>query len=564
LALRKLRAASLLRVAPLAFAFAVAARESWLFIEASSFVIHRRRHFALFDDAMISMRYASNLVRGHGLVWNPGERVEGFTNPLWVLVMAGVILIFGRIKAILAMQILGALLHAAAALLFARMGSRVFRASPWPVVALLEAGLFWLVMSTYPLRFWSHMGMEVSALLLVGALAWTIALRGPRADEPSRSGGGVTMRLGLLAAVAFLLRPDGCLVVIPPLALACLRSRPLPKAIARAAAPLAIAVTASTALRFAYYGDWLPNTYRLKMGRFPLAFRIENGLGFLQPYLHQVAILAGLALVACLVTRSWRALALVASPALLFAYQVWVGGDPWPYWRQLSPGYPVLLLLVACGCAAASTLLRRRFRRARPLRWIAPIVAMMAMVGAMEPTRVAFADGTTLAYNAAWAKTNVERAQVFRKILRPDARIAVVWGGVTPYYDGHRHAIDILGKCDRVVADQPPDLSGELGGSGMRSVPGHNKTLLRHSVIERDADYTESMRWGNDELSAEDKRRFRWVQIDGVIYLLRRGSPRIDWDAVERERDRVDAPQPEETGGPKMMIRPRSMRRLQR
>ena len=41
------------------------------------------------DDAFISFRYAANLVQGHGLVWNPGELpVEGFTNLLWVLIMA--------------------------------------------------------------------------------------------------------------------------------------------------------------------------------------------------------------------------------------------------------------------------------------------------------------------------------------------------------------------------------------------------------------------------------------------------------------------------------------------
>ena len=40
------------------------------------------------DDAFISFRYARNLVEGHGLVWNPGEAVEGYTNFLWVLLMA--------------------------------------------------------------------------------------------------------------------------------------------------------------------------------------------------------------------------------------------------------------------------------------------------------------------------------------------------------------------------------------------------------------------------------------------------------------------------------------------
>jgi hypothetical protein len=37
------------------------------------------------DDAFITFRYADNLVRGHGLVFNAGERVEGYTNFSWTL-----------------------------------------------------------------------------------------------------------------------------------------------------------------------------------------------------------------------------------------------------------------------------------------------------------------------------------------------------------------------------------------------------------------------------------------------------------------------------------------------
>ncbi len=42
----------------------------------------------LTDDAFISFRYVRNLIEGHGLVFNPGERVEGYTNFLWVLELA--------------------------------------------------------------------------------------------------------------------------------------------------------------------------------------------------------------------------------------------------------------------------------------------------------------------------------------------------------------------------------------------------------------------------------------------------------------------------------------------
>ena len=42
----------------------------------------------LTDDAFISFRYVRNLLEGHGLVFNPGEYVEGYTNFLWILELA--------------------------------------------------------------------------------------------------------------------------------------------------------------------------------------------------------------------------------------------------------------------------------------------------------------------------------------------------------------------------------------------------------------------------------------------------------------------------------------------
>src|SRR5208283_5252873 len=56
------------------------------YIARTSFAIDGRRGFSLFDDAMISMRYARNLAQGAGLRWNPGlAPVEGYTNFLWTL-----------------------------------------------------------------------------------------------------------------------------------------------------------------------------------------------------------------------------------------------------------------------------------------------------------------------------------------------------------------------------------------------------------------------------------------------------------------------------------------------
>ena len=52
-------------------------------------VLHGGLYFGVTaDDAFISFRYAENLAVGHGPVWNTGERVEGYTNFLWVLLLS--------------------------------------------------------------------------------------------------------------------------------------------------------------------------------------------------------------------------------------------------------------------------------------------------------------------------------------------------------------------------------------------------------------------------------------------------------------------------------------------
>jgi arabinofuranosyltransferase len=51
----------------------------------------------LTEDAFISFRYAQNLAQDHGLVYNIGERVEGYTNFLWTLLAALVLWLGGDI-----------------------------------------------------------------------------------------------------------------------------------------------------------------------------------------------------------------------------------------------------------------------------------------------------------------------------------------------------------------------------------------------------------------------------------------------------------------------------------
>src|SRR5215467_1709407 len=72
----------------------------------------------LSDDAYISLRTVENWLAGRGLVWNPGERVQTYTHPLWLLLLAGARALTG--EGYFAAIGLGVLLTAAAALLLLR------------------------------------------------------------------------------------------------------------------------------------------------------------------------------------------------------------------------------------------------------------------------------------------------------------------------------------------------------------------------------------------------------------------------------------------------------------
>src|SRR5262245_63366246 len=72
------------------------------------------------DDAFISMRYARNLVDGHGLVYNlDGERVEGYTNLLWTLLLAAAMAC--RLDPVLVAKVLGLAAGAAVLVLTDRL-----------------------------------------------------------------------------------------------------------------------------------------------------------------------------------------------------------------------------------------------------------------------------------------------------------------------------------------------------------------------------------------------------------------------------------------------------------
>lgn len=298
---------------------------AYRYIQASSFFLEGKQYYVLFDDAMISMRYAWNLSHGNGLVWNPGERVEGFTNPLWVGFMALFHLFpIPSEKISLYIQVAGAL-FLAANLYFVKKIVEEFTNSLLVMLAAVALTAFY-----GPLNAWGLLGMEVSLLTLVTSAAVWMTLR----IDPARFN---PWTLSLLA-VSTLVRAD---MVIPYLVMLGMILIVNPKHrkphLLLGLALLVLFLGGQTLARYLYYGDILPNTYYLKLEGFPFTLRILRGLYALFNFIwYSNWVLVLLPLTIFLFRRDWKVALLWLVLLAQAAYSVYVGGDAWEHRRRKS------------------------------------------------------------------------------------------------------------------------------------------------------------------------------------------------------------------------------------
>ncbi|MBP6703575.1 MAG: hypothetical protein KA385_08705 [Vicinamibacteria bacterium] len=451
----------------------------------------------LFDDAMISMRYARNLAEGHGLVFNAGEYVQGFSNPLMTLLMAALIGALGPIASVTAVQWLAIPTILGCAFLAARIARHLY-----PDSEFASGFAFVATLAYYPLSYWALMGMETGllTLLLLGAIAaiqqerWSLS--------------------GLLLGAAYMTRPDALVPAALIFAGLWLMETPRKAVLQSGAIFAGILLTTQVSQRL-YYGSWLPNTYTLKLEGIPLATRLLDGLAFSTPLIIESLPLWILALTAF---RASPALGrgLLGLCGAATAYQIYVGGDSWPgHWRFTTPYWPLAAIVAAASPFLAGPL---------PRRWLLAAVVLIA-------GNARFADELLLVrepFGVEGNRDNVRVALALRRLTTEKASVGAAWAGALPYYS-ERRGIDFLGKSDRYVALRPPDLSGAIAWGGLHSVPGHNKYDLAHSVDQLKPDYVQMFRWGNQ---SADSSPYVTVWYGRFLLRLRRDSENVRWSQL--------------------------------
>ncbi len=514
-----------------------------LFIYRTSFVVDGERYFSLFDDAMVSMRYAKNFAEGHGLVWNPGaERVEGYTNPLWVLYMALVHLLpippskMSLVIQVTAAVLLGLNLYYVRRIALAISGRS--RTVAWGAVALTAVYL--------PINFWSLQGMEVSVLVPLITMCTSLAIDG-------LDSGRFPRLVYVLLGIGTLVRPD---MVVPFAAVVSfmLVADPAHRRshLAWGGGVLTIMIAAQTLLRLWSYGDVLPNTSYLKMTGVPLFVRLTRGLYVLLQFVWRANPLLFLITVILALRRDRRIWLLFWLLASQLAYSVYVGGDAWEYWggsnRYISivmSGFFVLLsfALYLVAAALAQIVVADRpagFVAARgvqklifALSVLYAIISLNSIHGPAALAEAALIRPPLHTGTGAGNDQDVQVALLLRDATTPDASVAVLRAGTVPYF-ADRYAIDLFGKTDPYIAHGPAkDLSGGL--IDFRNFrPGHMKFDFDHSIGRLRPDVILHLGSRRAAVAKPFLDAGDYIELIGRGRCLRAGrqSPRVLWDRL--------------------------------
>ncbi len=409
------------------------------------------------DDAYISYRYARNVADGLGVVWNPGEHVEGYSNFLWVMALAG----FAKTGAdiVESGRWLGFGLALVAGAGTYRLTTELLpRRDGGP--AGLAASL--LLAASGPFALWAAAGLETSLFAVVVLAAVMLHIR-------ETSGRGLPVS-GAVWGIAYMVRPDA------PLLFAVSALWKAGESVARIrrgdttiwdeislmalwGAAFAAIFVPYFAWRYSTFGYVFPNPYYAKVGTG--LDQYERGLryaySFISEYATWLVVAAPLAAVYARLPRGplLYVVSLFVAWVALIGY---VGGDSLLRFRLLAPMLP---LFYAAICASGAALLAGeplleapRSRSASFFRSAVPGLAVLGLIaftlypsstdGGIVTERQAIDYRTTI---GRWLRTGVP----------PDTSIAVVAAGAIPYESGLL-TVDMLGINDEHIAHRDLDI----------------------------------------------------------------------------------------------------------
>jgi len=406
------------------------------------------------DDAFISYRYSKHVAEGLGLVWNPGERVEGYTSFLWIWVGAAAIAVgLSPLWTSVAITSAAGLGILAALVLFSARRTRL--TDPWIWLAPL------LLACNRTFAAWTTGGLATQLfafLVLVSTLRFLW----------ERKHGKGPVGSALLFALTTLTRPEGILFAFVA---GCVFLYDVALRRQRGARQLLTWVVLYFALvgghvlwRRWFYGFWLPNTFYAKV----TGLRLEEALRYLDVFRmeYRLTWFLPLVLVPVVFRRQVQDVVFTAHVLIFTAYVLYVGGD-WMEFRFLNAVLPFLAWLMVEGL--------RILASAGAWRVVPRTVAAVAIYAALLTVtfqtvlrdyvpRGTISDVTRMKNYSASRESQGQQLRdwVERGLLPADLRLAVGGAGGLPYASG-LYTVDVLGWNDVRIAHQPVVDRGRIG-----------------------------------------------------------------------------------------------------
>lgn len=443
------------------------------------------------DDAYISFRYVRNFVQGHGLVYNPGERVEGYTNFLWVMLLVP----FAALSLDLALVSIALTLICLCATV-ALTALLVRRA--WPASERLSFSIASAVLAlNYVVASYGTSGLET----MLGALLVLWAVE--RAER------GAALTAGVLAILATMTHPDHA-IFYAALGATLLFSRDRIRLALRFALPFVVLYLPYFAWRWAYYGDLFPNTYYAKSANlfyFSQGFRYLSISGFSAGlWVALPAAIVGVVRFRRLVIARFTA---IATPLFLL-YVAKIGGD-FMLGRLLVPLLPPVFIMAELGIRSLAES-RQRWAVGAGLATLGLFctsVVPVRLIRAGEKYRY-LADERTFypvasyhpfALNVPYWDWSEAFNKTFAKLTRKP-NLAMGSLGIIGYQTSLR-MIDNYGLVHRGVAHTRIRTRGR---------PGHEKLIGPGMMVQTDADLSDIA------VYPADYERYGTVSVAGVAF----------------------------------------------
>ncbi len=389
----------------------------------------------LSDDALISMRYAQRLSENGTLTWTDGQPVEGYSNLLWVLLTSGCVSL--GVDAVTAVRLLGTIcmLFFLFCVLFEYRKKCLWRYLPVLLVSALSA----------PIAVWAIGGLEQPLVAALLALAVPLIWRLIDKRKPS-------FRAYLLASVPLALlcltRPDGALFTIAAVVVLLFAGHSK-KSFLLAFLPV-LFVAAQMGFRLHYYGDYLPNTARIKMQ--PSLHYFLSGAKYVLRgliVLFPLSLLSALSTVKAFRNRDTRTLLPAVMSLVWLGYLLVIGGDIFPGYRHFVP------IVVLFTWVSIEGLLRMKFTINR--RTVAMVAATLILFTGLQ----LIDSRNREARDELWEWDGQVIGLVLKEAFsEQQPLLAVTAAGTLPFWS-ELPSLDMLGLNDRYLALNQGDCQQE-------------------------------------------------------------------------------------------------------